>query len=256
VQEMAQRLSPLLSRKVIKQVVMTTVYGVTMVGARDQIRRQLNALSELDGASDHAMRKMSQYLAKTTLDSLSETSRGMVGTMKWMREAANHTVKATRQPLQWTMPLGLPVIQPYVKQSTINVRGVGSMMKIDCSNYDADPALDTAKQTSAFPPNFVHSIDASHMMMTANACHKHGLTFAAVHDSFWTHACDVDTMNTILRDEFIRLHETPLLRNFRDEQHAQHRESSGLDLDTNVRALPEPGSLDLASVKEAPYFFS
>jgi DNA-directed RNA polymerase len=29
------------SRKVVKQTVMTTVYGVTFVGARDQIERQL-----------------------------------------------------------------------------------------------------------------------------------------------------------------------------------------------------------------------
>ena len=31
-------------RKVIKQTVMTTVYGVTLIGAREQIARQLKAL--------------------------------------------------------------------------------------------------------------------------------------------------------------------------------------------------------------------
>lgn len=69
------------------------------------------------------------------------------------------------------------------------------------------------KQRTAFPPNFVHSLDSSHMMMTATACRSAGLTFAGVHDSFWTHACDVDTMNIILREKFVELYEIPILEN-------------------------------------------
>ena len=30
--------------------------------------------------------------------------------------------------------------------------------------------INVAKQTSAFPPNFVHSLDSSHMMYTAEVC--------------------------------------------------------------------------------------
>jgi DNA-directed RNA polymerase len=62
------------------------------------------------------------------------------------------------------------------------------------------------KQLQAFPPNFIHSLDATHMIMSANACHEAGLTFSAVHDSFWTHAADIDQMNLILRDAFVRMH--------------------------------------------------
>lgn len=43
-------------------------------------------------------------------------------------------------------------------------------------------------------------------MMTAKSCYEIGIEFAAVHDSFWTHACDVDTMNEIIRQEFVNLH--------------------------------------------------
>ena len=44
------------------------------------------------------------------------------------------------------------------------------------------------------------------MMMTAIECKKRGITFTAVHDSYWTHACDVDTMSTALRDQFVELY--------------------------------------------------
>lgn len=36
---------------------------------------------------------------------------------------------------------------------------------------------------------------------------------AGVHDSYWTHACDVDLMNQILREKFVELYETPILEN-------------------------------------------
>lgn len=36
------------------------------------------------------------------------------------------------------------------------------------------------RQRTAFPPNFVHSLDGSHMMMTAVACKKAGLHFAGL----------------------------------------------------------------------------
>lgn len=35
--------------------------------------------------------------------------------------------------------------------------------------------------------------------------------FAGVHDSYWTHACDVDEMNRILREKFVELYERPIL---------------------------------------------
>ena len=34
--------------------------------------------------------------------------------------------------------------------------------------------IDRTRQRSAFPPNYIHSIDSSHMMMTALACTRAG----------------------------------------------------------------------------------
>lgn len=36
---------------------------------------------------------------------------------------------------------------------------------------------------------------------------------SGVHDSYWTHACDVDEMNKILREKFVELYEAPILEN-------------------------------------------
>ena len=77
-------------------------------------------------------------------------------------------------------------------------------------SLDSQP-VNKSKNASAFPPNYVHSIDSTHMMLTAIECHKKGLTFAAVHDSYWTHAADVTLMNSILRQQFVDLHGSSLI---------------------------------------------
>ena len=53
----------------------------------------------------------------------------------------------------------------------------------------------TMRQKNGFPPNFVHSLDSSHMMLTSLYLWSHGTTFASVHDCYWTHASDVEIMN-------------------------------------------------------------
>ncbi|XP_034225314.1 DNA-directed RNA polymerase 1A-like isoform X2 [Prunus dulcis] len=51
---------------------------------------------------------------------------------------------------------------------------------------------------------YTHLTGSHMMMMIALACRDAGLRFVGVHDSFWTHACDVDQMNKILRQKFGR----------------------------------------------------
>lgn len=104
------------------------------------------------------------------------------------------------------------------------------------------------KQRTAFAPNYVHSLDATHMMMTAIACRKAGLCFAGVHDSYWTHAGDVERMNEILREKFIELHSRPLL----EDLLAEFRETyPGMEFPP----VPIRGEYDVRSVRDAPYFF-
>lgn len=53
---------------------------------------------------------------------------------------------------------------------------------------DRGSKVTKGRQRSAFPPNYIHSLDSTHMMMTALRCKEEAVTFAGVHDSFWTHA--------------------------------------------------------------------
>lgn len=244
--ENALLLKDRLSRKIIKQTVMTNVYGVTFVGARDQIDHQLR---DIDAFPPHMVYTLSGYLAKLTFESIGEMFNGARAIQEWLTESAaliarsipasklneeGHLVAETkingkgtiiRKPVAvqdsqmtsvvWTTPLNLPIVQPYrkVKQKQVMTH----LQSVYIADPSAPAPVNQRKQKSAFPPNFIHSLDATHMLMTALECKKQGLDFAAVHDSYWTHACDIDTMAVIIRDQFIELHSQPIMENLKKE---------------------------------------
>ncbi|KAF8389877.1 hypothetical protein HHK36_024395 [Tetracentron sinense] len=193
-------------RKLVKQTVMTSVYGVTYIGARDQIKRRLK---ERDAITDETeLFGAACYAAKTTLTALGEMFEAARSIMSWLGDCAK-VIASENHPVRWTTPLGLPVVQPYRKLGRHLIK---TSLQVLTLQRETDKVM-VKRQRTAFPPNFVHSLDGSHMMMTAVACKKAGLNFAGVHDSYWTHACDVDEMNRILREKFVELYETPILEN-------------------------------------------
>jgi DNA-directed RNA polymerase len=115
-----------------------------------------------------------------------------------------------------------------------------------------DLPINVTRQRTAFPPNLIHSIDSSHMMFTALECDKAGIAFAAVHDSYWTHAADVDIMNKILREQFIYLHKQPLLEQIQDSFAINYPHISKSD----YPARPKRGDFNLDQVAESQYFFN
>lgn len=86
------------------------------------------------------------------------------------------------------------------------------------------------------------------MLLTALEMDRRGLTFSAVHDSFWTHACDIDEMNGALRDTFVELYDQPLLERLKKTWEVRY---PGLELPD----LPSTGKLNLNEVKDSKYFF-
>jgi DNA-directed RNA polymerase len=116
---------------------------------------------------------------------------------------------AFKTSIIWTTPLKMPVVQPYRKDSTQTVKT--SLQDITVMKRNSSNEIDKRKQLQAFPPNFIHSLDATHMLLSALKCGEVGLDFAAVHDSFWTHAADIPNLNVILRDAFVRMHSEDIM---------------------------------------------
>ncbi|CAE6504203.1 unnamed protein product [Rhizoctonia solani] len=221
-----------IARKVVKQTVMTTVYGVTFIGARDQIEKQLR---DVVGLAREEAWPVAAYLAKRVLGAIGDLFKGASQIQHWLSISARLIAKsipkdrmehvqiatpreAARERMTsviWTTALGLPIVQPYRKAKKKQI--LTAIQSVFISDPNLPTQVDPVKQSAAFPPNFVHSLDATHMMLTALECRASSITFASVHDSYWTHASTVDDMSGIIRDTFIALHSSNILQKLRDE---------------------------------------
>eukprot|EP01122_Echinamoeba_exundans_P012953 TRINITY_DN5568_c0_g3_i1.p1 TRINITY_DN5568_c0_g3~~TRINITY_DN5568_c0_g3_i1.p1 ORF type:complete len:1002 (-),score=139.58 TRINITY_DN5568_c0_g3_i1:35-3040(-) len=254
---MAQLLEGKVDRKIIKQTVMTSVYGVTFIGARQQIN---NALKDRGIVSDEQMYEASVYIAKKTFESIREMFTGAKEIMEWLAQCASVIAKKGRL-VSWVTPLGLPVVQHYRQPNRTHIvrTALQSLILPDEEKADRIP-VNKRQQRSAFPPNFVHSLDSSHMLLTALLCEKKEITFASVHDSFWTHASTVDQMNASLREAFVQLHRRPILRQLHENFRKTHSDLVFPDVPIattkSQQSLVEPDRFKIEKVKESPYFFN
>ena len=113
---MARKLLGNIKRKTIKQTVMTSVYGVTFIGAREQIYKQLQNQDFMSEDENYAA---SIYLAKLTLTAISNLFTGAHQIKGWFRKCAS-MVSKTGNPVGWITPLGLPVVEPYRKKTALD----------------------------------------------------------------------------------------------------------------------------------------
>lgn len=249
--EYARLVVDITDRKVIKQTVMTSVYGVTRTGARAQVQARLTEriLSDPSMVMDPEIEKSvfaaSMYLANLTLASLEEMFSGAKEIMDWLGACAR-LVAAHGHAMSWVSPMGLPIMQPYRQSATQTIHT--TLQSITLSVADDALPVSVRKQKSAFPPNYVHSLDATHMLMTALRMKNEGLTFASVHDSYWTHASDIPVMSAHIRDCFIELYDHPVLEDLRDSLQMRYP-------DIEFPPVPQRGDLDLDLVRSSKYFF-
>jgi len=262
--EMREKLLKMTTRKVVKQTVMTSVYGVTSVGARAQIMRQLEDISDrnkelrLRGEphgpvleDEDEIFRASLYLATTTLSAIGSTFQSADKVKKWFQVLAR-MASSMEDSVSWVTPLGLPVVQPYYVKEMKRVTTL--LQQVVLYDLSEGERIDKRKQVTAFPPNFVHSIDSSHMLLTALECKKHNMTFASVHDSFWTHAGRMTDLSRILRETFIDLHQQEILWDLHAQFQARYPQ-------LEIPAPPifkgeDENFLDIKEVANSKYFFS
>lgn len=102
---LALKLRGNVKRKIIKQTVMTTVYGVTFIGAKEQIHKQLRDKDFLDQTDDEETYRASIYLAKLTLECVANLFTQAHEIKQWLKDCSK-TVGEYGFPMSWVTPLG------------------------------------------------------------------------------------------------------------------------------------------------------
>jgi DNA-directed RNA polymerase len=273
-----------IDRGVVKRNVMTFCYSSETFGFREQLMEDMmRPLSEkvLRGEASHHPLEIegdggwfaALYLAKKNWSAVTSLVESAAAGMKWLKRAAQ-LLAHEGKPVVWTTPTGFPCRNIYTEEECVKVKlflfdknltitdaAVGKDVEGDL--YRTVRALMAerpgeviikSKSASTIAPNVIHSMDASHLLLTANAAVARGIeNFQFIHDSFATHAGDTETFFWLIRGAFVDMYEKLDLFGYLYEL-VDH------DLSEEGRAkLPVPptsGSLDMDAVRKSLYSFA
>lgn len=227
-----------ITRKCAKRPVMTLPYGATQQSARAYIMEYAVdnwSKFELD---DSMQWEYAKFLTPILWDSIGEVVIAARAAMDWLQ-------RSTRKGeyMQWLTPLNFPVYQYYKEVERIEVRtqldGRISLYVRD-NGQTGEPKL--SEQRNGIAPNFVHSIDSTHMVMTINGTDLD--SYAMIHDDFGTHAGNTEKLFRAIRKSFLLLYKNhdPL---------KEWAEQVGADVET----IPPRGKYNIESIDKADYFF-
>jgi DNA-directed RNA polymerase len=244
-----------IDRKVTKRNAMTLAYGATAFGFRGQLLGTMQEYADEHGEeliAGESKYKAAVYLARVNYESIGRVVVAARQAMDWLI-AASRIAAQDSLPISWTTPTGLTVLQNYREYSGEVVAGEIAGERVRLIYSIESDRLNKRKQAQGIAPNFVHSMDASHMMATVNACRERGVThFSMVHDSYGVHASDVDVLAHELRRAFVEQYSRDVLGAFRQQLINQLPPK----LAEKIPPLPPMGSLDLTAVLDSEYFFA
>lgn len=244
-----------IDRKLVKRGIMTTPYGVTSYGLREQIEEQLEERgTSYLGVPTGEYWKYAIYLS----DRLAEAIDGVVSSAnecKMFFKAVAKVFSDADIHMSWDTPSGFRVVQKCVEYKTKQVATYWGKQKVrvDLSLKEETDKLAKNKALSKISPNVVHSFDAAHLCATVNACVRRNISqFAMIHDSYGCPAGHMEVMAEVLREEFIKLYSKPALANWYESV----KRYLPLEYHAQLPELPQMGTLDLIKVRESHYFFA
>lgn len=258
-----------ITRSLTKKPVMTLPYGSTRITCREAIDDYLIDIEEselrqakADGREKNAVhpfeseeleglgyRNALNYMTSLVWPSISEVVKAPVVAMKAIRQLAG-AVSKKNEGLYWTTPTGFIVEQKIYATDMLIVSSY-IMGRVRMSLQVETETIDERAMKGAAAPNFVHSMDAAHLISSVCAMADAGIEFVAViHDSFGTLADDTGTLRDCLRGEFYNQYkDVDRLKMLVEEN------ESRLMLDFGIET-PELGDFDLAEILQSEYAFA
>ena len=238
-QEVASQWYGKVSRKTVKRGVMTTPYGLTSMGMRDQLLKD-GFCDDLEGDR----MQNANYLRDRMKEAIGGTLVKGTEIMKWMQTWAKRLADEGK-PIEWSTPVGLRVKQGYYH---LNMSRKTTLLgKLNIADGSTD-VMKMSKQVQSIAPNIIHSFDAAHLMLTVEDMGAN-YSYAMVHDSFGTHACDVDALLESTKRTFVQIYEQDWFADLDFDFHAQLGEVTEVE-------PPERGTFDIQEVLDSDYFFA
>lgn len=242
------------TRKTTKRQVMVLPYGGTFRSCQNYTIEHIEDRIE-DGAvcpwGDDVW-PAGMFLASYIWRAIESTVVAARECMGWLQKTARLCSKMD-MPVNWQTPVGFPVMQSYEDFKNNRVKTKLGEVVIKLTIKEGTGKLDKVRQANAISPNFVHSLDASALILSVCKSADKGVThFGMVHDSYATHAADAPVLARSLREAFVEMFDGHMvLEKFLDEI----RPILGEKI-KDVPEMPLTGNLNVADVLDSPYFFA
>lgn len=266
-----------INRKLTKRPVMVLPYGGTMISCREYIGEYLSDnysgqfIWEHFGVGENptdCIYKVSVWLSKYLWESITETLEAATRGMGYLRKLAR-LITGQGYYMEWLTPVGLLVRQAYQarKKKEIKTELYGSIIKTRI-NVDMEETLDNQRQANGICPNFIHSLDASCLMLYLLKCKEQGIeSFMTVHDCYGTLAPDTDMSAKLLREAFVEIYKKPIINDFTEDvlsiiyneiknTEDNKKKEKLTRLLEELPEKPEIGELEIEDVLESEYFFN
>lgn len=255
-----------INRSLTKPPVMTKTYGSTFMRCKEtthQYFHDLQVKEEKEAAADnrkavpvHDFNDSGEYniytakfiCSKLIWESLNETVTSAVEGMGFIQKVAGYMAKAGSH-MEWETPTGF-IVEQHAYESKARRVKTQLLGNTRFTILEETKKLDIHKMQSSSSPNFVHSMDASHLVLAVCGFVDAKFTgIAVVHDDFATHACNTGKLRDILRQTFVNLYKYNNVL----AQLLEHNEALILEeIDIDV---PEYGTLDIEQVLKSEYTF-
>lgn len=224
-----------INRKCAKRPVMTLPYGATQQSARQYIFEYVTDNWAEFNMDDSKKWEMAKYLAPILWSAIGEVVIAARAAMDWLQKNVG------KGYCGWRTIIGFPIYQHYRKDNMVPVKTMlnGTVYLHVPDTDKGTPYL--ARQRNGVAPNFVHSIDSTHMVLTINAISLH--SYAMIHDDFGTHAGNTEQLFHTIRKTFKYMYsKTDPLKHWAEQVGA---DSSEL----------RRGAYNIEDITNAQYFF-
>jgi hypothetical protein len=166
------------ARKLLKQPGMTFSYAATDRGNIRQVNEQYSEVYDDEPPPfDHVV-----YLIKCFRKACAEILPGPFQVMQYIQAVVKECNKR-RQFASWESPSGVLVSNIYPKAKVTTIYTLDGA-RTDLSEGAIRNTINKRKTKSAAAANFVHSLDASHLVRVVNALAANHMSALCVHDCF------------------------------------------------------------------------
>ena len=198
-----------------------------------------------------------ETLSGNLINAINHVCAGPLKTTKYLQKMAEYVLNQGRNTITWLSPSGFPVVYKAYLQREDKQRGTirgikGSkdgrimhVVRVDVTGKAGEKVPCRRSFASGIAPNYIHSLDAAHMAKTIVAFPG---SFAAVHDSFATHASMVDMLQEVTKEEFVKQYDV--------DNYFDIIKENLIGDDTECTVVPpELGILKIKEVMNSDYFF-